>query len=61
MPNTSKGMAYFSFDSDVRQTLKYIFLFSDNKWKDGVYFYSQSKKVHVAIYPFKIFIKSSKC
>ena len=37
----------------VRQTLKYFFLFSDSKHKDGGYFGSQRKKVHVAIYPFK--------
>ena len=58
MSNTSKRMAYFSYES---QTLKYFSLFSDSKCRDEVYFASQKKKVDVAIYPFKIFIKSSKC
>ena len=40
--------------------IKILFPFSDNKCKDEVYFASQRKKVHTAIYPFKIFIKSSK-
>ena len=58
MPTPIKRMAYFSW---VRQTLKYLFLFSNNKCKDEVHFASQRKKVDVAIYPFRIFIKSSKC
>ena len=47
MPNTSKRIFIFPMS---QTNIKILFLFSDNKCKDGANFGSQRKKVRVAIY-----------
>ena len=58
MPNTLKRMAYFPYESDKHWN---TFSFSSTTNAKMKYASFQRKKVDVAIYLFKTFIKLNKC